>query len=94
MSGKQRIGNSQSKQESTRRSKGKWLILAGPLLFLAFAAYVGLSLYSNPGGGTPQSSGAVDRPSAPDITVATTAGDYRLSQQRGKVVVLYFSFPG
>ncbi len=31
---------------------------------------------------------------APDIVVATAAGSFQLSDQRGKVVVLYFSFPG
>lgn len=38
-------------------------------------------------------SGAIGRP-APDITVLTADGEFRLSQERGKVVVLYFSFPG
>ncbi len=31
---------------------------------------------------------------APDIVLATAAGNFQLSDQRGKVVVLYFSFPG
>ncbi len=31
---------------------------------------------------------------APDIALATAAGNFQLSDQRGKVVVLYFSFPG
>lgn len=31
---------------------------------------------------------------APDITLATAAGNFQLSEHRGKVVVLYFSFPG
>lgn len=31
---------------------------------------------------------------APDITLATAEGEFRLSQQRGKVLLLYFSFPG
>ncbi len=31
---------------------------------------------------------------APDITLNTANGEFRLSQQRGKVLLLYFSFPG
>jgi cytochrome oxidase Cu insertion factor (SCO1/SenC/PrrC family) len=31
---------------------------------------------------------------APDIALATAAGNFQLSDHRGKVVVLYFSFPG
>jgi hypothetical protein len=31
---------------------------------------------------------------APDIVLATADGEFRLSQQKGKVLVLYFSFPG
>ena len=31
---------------------------------------------------------------APDIVLATAAGTFQLSEHRGKVVVLYFSFPG
>jgi hypothetical protein len=31
---------------------------------------------------------------APDVTVSTANGEFRLSHQRGKVLVLYFSFPG
>jgi hypothetical protein len=31
---------------------------------------------------------------APDLTLATLDGGFRLSEQRGKVVLLYFSFPG
>ncbi|MFQ5860301.1 MAG: hypothetical protein ACE5IG_01965 [Dehalococcoidia bacterium] len=31
---------------------------------------------------------------APDVTLATADGPFQLSEQRGDVVVLYFSFPG
>ena len=31
---------------------------------------------------------------APDVILATADGEFRLSEQRGKVLVLYFSFPG
>ena len=31
---------------------------------------------------------------APAITLTTTEGDFRISEQQGKVVVLYYSFAG
>lgn len=31
---------------------------------------------------------------APDIVLATVDGEFHLSEHRGHVVVLYFSFPG
>ena len=31
---------------------------------------------------------------APDVTLGTANGELRLSSQHGKVLVLYFSFPG
>ena len=31
---------------------------------------------------------------APDLVLSTTTGELRLSEQRGKVLLLYFSFPG
>jgi len=31
---------------------------------------------------------------APDVTLKTANGEFSLSQQRGKVLLLYFSFPG
>ena len=31
---------------------------------------------------------------APDMTLVTLDGEFRLSENRGKVVLLYFSFPG
>ncbi|MFQ5852500.1 MAG: hypothetical protein ACE5JU_18215 [Candidatus Binatia bacterium] len=39
------------------------------------------------------SPAAVGEP-APDVTLNTANGEFRLSQQRGKVLLLYFSFPG
>ena len=38
--------------------------------------------------------GSASAEPAADITLATEAGDYQLSDLRGKVVLLYFSFPG
>ncbi|MFQ5829185.1 MAG: hypothetical protein ACE5JD_08525 [Candidatus Methylomirabilia bacterium] len=38
-------------------------------------------------------SGTAGKP-APDITVRTADGEFRLSEHRGKVLVLFFSFPG
>jgi len=39
-------------------------------------------------------AGAVGGDLAPDVTLGTANGELRLSSQHGKVLVLYFSFPG
>lgn len=41
-----------------------------------------------------QKSGKTEGAIAPDITLSTRAGDFRLFEQRGNVVVLFYSFPG
>jgi hypothetical protein len=60
----------------------------GLLFILAFVVSVLLAR------GLLQWSGSAKVDIAPDITLATTEGDYRISEQRGSVVVLYYSFPG
>jgi hypothetical protein len=35
-----------------------------------------------------------DRERVPDLLLATPRGEFRLSEQTGKVTLLYFSFPG
>jgi len=56
-------------------------------LLLGLVAY-GLVATGLPGGS--KAAGGL----APDVRLNTADGEFRLSQQRGKVVVLYFSFPG
>lgn len=51
---------------------------------LACALLLGVAFAAAQGTGVP----------APDVTLRTANGEWRLSQQRGKVVVLFFSFPG
>ncbi len=36
----------------------------------------------------------VSAETAPDVTLATLDGEFRLSENRGEVLLLYFSFPG
>jgi hypothetical protein len=64
------------------------LAVAAGALFVVFV--VGMSLFST---GLLDSQEAAAEP-APDITLATLQGDFRLSQKRGSVAVLYFSFVG
>ena len=71
--------------------RGSRLAWAGVLVFVL--AVVGISavaagLLGDSGKGTALAE------AAPDITLATEAGDYQLSKQQGKVVVLYFSQSG
>ncbi len=37
---------------------------------------------------------STEKEPAPDIVLTTAAGNFQLSEHRGMVVVLYFSFPG
>ena len=59
-------------------------------LFFVLAVVVSVVLVS----GLLQGSGQAKGDLAPDITLATTEGDFRISEQLGDVVVLYYSFPG
>lgn len=43
--------------------------------------------------GSPEGESGSAEPAA-DITLGTEAGDFQLSDLRGQVVLLYFSFPG
>jgi len=51
---------------------------------------IGVSLFSTGLLGSREASADL----APDITLSTFQGNFQLSRERGKVVVLYFSFPG
>ena len=61
--------------------------LAFVLVVVAFSL-LGTGLFGGSGTGTSIAE------AAPDITLVTVGGEYQLSDQRGKVVVLYFSLPG
>lgn len=70
------------------RPKSRGLVWAGSLaLIVGLLAY---GLFAIGVGGAAQAAGQP----APDVSVSTANGEFRLSQQRGKVLVLYFSFPG
>lgn len=67
------------------RGKPWWLVAAGVL-----AVVIGVFGFSSSRLGSQEAAAEL----APDITLTTLQGDYRLSEQRGEVVVLYFSFVG
>ena len=69
---------------------GLWLEHPHALNRFVLAVVVSVVLAS----GLLQGAGKAEGDIAPDITLATTEGDFRLSEQRGSVVVLYYSFPG
>jgi len=78
-------------QQSRRASwpgASRFLWMGGLLFVLAVVVSVVLA------GGLLKGSGQAHGDLAPDITLATTEGDFRISEQRGSVVVLYYSFPG
>lgn len=66
--------------------RGKWWFIGGGIV--GAVALLAILSSSFSGGGT--ASGET----APDITLATAAGEFQLSEQRGEVTLLYFSFPG
>ncbi len=77
--------NRRTKSSGARRKRFSW---AGGLLFIVWLVAYGLFATDLLGG-----SRAAGEP-APDVTLNTVDGEFRLSQQRGKVLLLYFSFPG
>lgn len=77
--------NQRAKSSGARRKRFFW---AGSLVLIAGIVMYGLFVTDLLGG--PRAAGEP----APDITLNTADGEFRLSQQRGKVLLLYFSFPG
>lgn len=77
--------NRGTKSSGARKKRFSW---AGGLLFIVGLVAYGLFVTDLLGG-----SRAAGEP-APDVTLNTANGEFRLSQQKGKVLLLYFSFPG
>ena len=71
-----------------REPKGGISLTTRSLIFI-----VGLVAYGLFASDLLSGSRAAGEP-APAITLNTADGEFRLSQQRGKVLLLYFSFPG
>jgi cytochrome oxidase Cu insertion factor (SCO1/SenC/PrrC family) len=63
-----------------------WLVTGSAAVGIALLSVLLTSLF---GAGT---SGPAT--TAPDITLTTTDGEFRLSDRRDHVLLLYFSFPG
>ncbi len=74
-----------AKSFGARRKRFFW---AGSLVLIAAIVAYGFFATDLLGG-----SRAAGEP-APDVTLNTVDGEFRLSQHRGKVLLLYFSFPG
>lgn len=81
------VKRTRRQRDRKRRGRGWLVALAGALFILVV---IGVSLFST---GLLGSQEAVAE-QAPDLALATLQGDFRLSQERGNVVVLYFSFVG
>ncbi len=77
--------NQRTKSPGAGRKRFFW---AGSLVLIAAIVAYGFFATDLLGG-----SGAAGEP-APDVTLYTVDGKFRLSQQRGKVILLYFSCPG
>lgn len=64
--------------------RGKWWFISGGIAGAIALLFVLSSSLSGP----------ISGEMAPDITLATAAGEFQLSDRRGEVSLLYFSFPG
>ena len=74
-------------KQARRRRRVLWGVVGVLGVFVAWL------VISNPLPSTSKSVQVAAEP-APDITLMTKQGDYRLSDQKGEVVALYFSFVG
>ncbi len=70
----------------------RYTLLGAVGVVLALAITYGL-LAAGPRSSGPQPPEALAE-EAPDIVLATVDGEFQLSEHRGHVVLLYFSFPG
>ncbi len=68
-------------------SRGKWWFITSAVA----AAIALLFVLSTSLSGSKTSEPGI---TAPDVTLATLDGEFRLSDQQGDVLLLYFSFPG
>ncbi len=76
-------------RSSSIRKRLIWVGVLGLVLVLVVSGlFAATSRLGSPEGGS------VSAEPAADITLATEAGDFQLSDLRGQVVLLYFSFPG
>ena len=75
------------RRQVARRRRVLWAVVGGLGLFVAWL------VISNPLP-TANNGQSFVAEAAPDITLMTKQGDYRLSEQKGEVVALYFSFVG
>ncbi len=73
--------------------RGKWWFM-GACVASAIALLVALVVTLSGGETSSGSAGSLAAEPAPDITLATLAGDFTLSENLGQVHLLYFSFPG
>ena len=69
------------------RAWSKRAFLAGAI---ALIGLVGYGVFKGVPGTAARSAGEA----APDVTLNTANGDFRLSQKKGRVLVLFFTFPG
>ncbi len=77
-----------NQRAKSSRAKRRHFLWAGSLVFIAAIVAYGLFATDLLGG-----SRAAGEP-PPEVTLNTVDGEFRLSQERGKVLLLYFSFPG
>ncbi len=89
MSAKAKRQQAPKGRSSSIRKRLIWMGALGLVLVIVVSGlFAATSWLGSPEGGS------VSAEPAADITLATEAGDFQLSDLRGQVVLLYFSFPG
>ncbi len=76
-------------RSSSIRKRLTWVGVLGLVLVIAISGLFAATIWLGS-----REGGSVSAEPAADITLATEAGNFQLSDLRGQVVLLYFSFPG
>ncbi|OGA45479.1 MAG: hypothetical protein A3G24_10515 [Betaproteobacteria bacterium RIFCSPLOWO2_12_FULL_62_13] len=69
------------------------LVRTGHTLRTVAAVFIGLAL-SGVFTTLPAGAASTAGEAVPNVTLSTSNGDFRLSQQKGRVLILFFTFPG
>ena len=94
MASKSTRGAGRNKRSSGIWERRKWWFVGAAAVGAIALLAVLTPMLSGPD--IPEIAGQEFRTSetAPDMTLVTLDGEFRLSENRGKVLLLYFSFPG
>ena len=70
----------------------RYAAIASAIIGVLLSIGIGAGCGNN--GASSGTGGSAALSQAPDVTLASLDGEFQLTQQRGNVLLLYFSFPG